>query len=204
MIVRWYFNHRLIIVRWYFNHRYIIVRWLFDDIFIIVLSSFDDRSMIVYHRSIIVRWLFDDILIIVLSSFDDCSMIFLSLYDHRSMIVRWFFYHRSLSLFQAGTMIFIVSNRNNDYFLSLFRFGAIIFFYSLFRFGTIIFFIIVRFGTDFLLFQNNDFLFIIVPLGTNHRSRTMVFYCSGTMILFLSLFLWEQIIVPDGSMIFFL
>src|ERR1044072_10025411 len=28
----------------------------------------------------------------------------------------------------------------------------------------------------FLLFRNNDFIFIIVPLGTNHRSRTMIFF----------------------------
>ena len=86
------------------------------------LLSFDHRSMMVrwwlYHRSTIVR-----------PSFDDGSMMALSSFDHRSMIVRWFFYHRSLSLFQAGTIIFIVSNRNNDYFLSLFRFGTIFFFY---------------------------------------------------------------------------
>src|ERR1044071_8308827 len=107
----------------------------------------------------------------------------------------------SLSLFQARTMIFIVSNLNNDYFLSLFRFGAIIFFYSLFRFGMIIFFIIVLLGTivssrmmDFSF--PIDIFFIIILDGSriffyNHHSGMMIFYCSETMI-FLSLFLWEQ------------
>ena len=82
--------------------------------------------------------------------FNDYLMIFLSLYDHRSMIVRLL------------SFIIIVPNWNNNFycfkfeqwlFLSLFRFGTIIFFLSLFRFETMIFY---RSGTMIFLYYYSD------------------------------------------------